>query len=75
MIIHLQKLVLRITNVIILTIISINDLNFDEKSIENILIYDFAYKTPYGAKPSNIIFDIIDGYIRKYDRAKCGVFV
>ena len=39
----------------------------DEKSYENILIYNVAYKTPYGAKPLRIILDKVDEYIRKYD--------
>ena len=34
------------------------------------LIYDFAYKTPHGAKPFCIIFDKVDGYIRKYDSTR-----
>ena len=39
----------------------------DEKSYENILIYNVAYKIPYGAKPLRIILDKVDEYIRKYD--------
>ena len=39
----------------------------DEKSYENILIYNVAYKRPYGAKPLRIILDKVDEYIRKYD--------
>ena len=42
----------------------------DKKLYENFLIYDIAYKTPYGAKPLHIIFDIVDGYVRKYDGTK-----
>ena len=42
----------------------------DEKSYESILIYDVAWKPQYGAKPSPIIFDKLDGYIRIYDRTK-----
>ena len=53
---------------------NINDLNLDillkEKSYENNLIYEAACKTPYGATPWHIIFDIVDGYIRKYGRTK-----
>ena len=40
----------------------------DEKSHENILIYDISYKTLIGAKPLGIRFNIIDGFIRIYDR-------
>ena len=39
-------------------------------SYKNILIYDVAYKTPYGAKPLRIVFDKVDGYLRKYDETK-----
>ena len=39
-------------------------------SYKNILIYDVAYKTPYGAKPLRIVFDKVDGYLRKYDKTK-----
>ena len=42
----------------------------DKKSYEDFLINDVAYKTSYGAKPSHIIFDIVDEYIRKYDETK-----
>ena len=56
-------------------IININDLDLDsilldEKSYENLSINDVAYKTLYGAKPLRIIFDMVDGYIRKYDKTK-----
>ena len=40
----------------------------DEKSQENILIYDISYKTLIGAKPLRIRFHKIDGLIRTYDR-------
>ena len=42
----------------------------DEKSHENILIYDISYKTLIGSKPLRIRFDKIDGIIRIYDRSK-----
>ena len=56
-------------------IININDLNLDnilinEKPYEIILFYNVAYKTLYGAKPLRVIFDKVDGYIRKYDSTK-----
>lgn len=56
-------------------IIDINDLNLDinnlniqlgQKSFEIILIYDFAHKISYEAKPLRIISDKVYGYIRKY---------
>ena len=57
-------------------IININDLDLDtvlldEKSFENILIYDVAYKVSYDAKSLRIIFDKVDTCIRKYDRTNC----
>ena len=36
-----------------------------------ILIYDVPYKTPFGAKPLCIIFDKVDGYIRKDEGTTC----
>ena len=39
----------------------------DEKSYENILIYDITYKTFKGAKSLSIRFDKIDGMIKSYD--------
>ena len=39
----------------------------DEKSYENILIYDIFYKTLICAKPLRIMFDKVDGFIRVYD--------
>ena len=39
----------------------------DEKSLENILIYDISYKTLIVPKPLRITFDKIDGSIRIYD--------
>ena len=55
--------------------VNINDLNFDnilidEKSYEKFLTYAVAYKAPYGAKPLCILFDKVDGYIRKNNRTK-----
>ena len=55
--------------------VNINDLNFDnilidEKSYEKFLTYDVAYKAPCGAKSLCILFDKVDGYIRKNNRTK-----
>ena len=36
-----------------------------EKDFKNILVYEVAYKTPYGAKPLHFIFDEVYGYIKK----------
>ena len=39
----------------------------DEKSRENILIYDIAYKTLTEPKPLGIRFNKTDGFIRLFD--------
>ena len=49
-------------------IIKVEDFDFDnisldEKSFENILIYEISYKTLIGAKPLRISFDEVDGFI------------
>ena len=53
-------------------IIKLEDFDFDnvlfnEKSYENILIYDVLYKTLIGTKTLHIMFDKVDGFIRDYD--------
>ena len=40
------------------------DVLIDEKSHENILIYDILYKILVGPKPLHIRFDKADGFIR-----------
>ena len=50
--------------------LDLDNISLDEKSYENFLIYDVAYKTPYSAKPLRIIFDEVNGHIRKYDSTK-----
>ena len=42
----------------------INNILIDEKSLENILIYDISYKTLIDPKPLRIRFDELDGFIR-----------
>ena len=42
----------------------------DEKSYENILIYDVLYKTLIDTKLSHIMLDDVDGFIRNYDGVK-----
>ena len=53
-------------------IIKLEDFDLDnnlinEKSYENILIYDISYKTLINSKPLRIRFFKIDGFIRIYD--------
>ena len=45
----------------------LHNILIDEKSQENILIYDISYKTLIDAKPLRIRFDEIDGFIKIYD--------
>ena len=42
----------------------------NEKSYENILVYDISYKTLNGAKPLRIRFDKINGFISVYDQTR-----
>ena len=42
----------------------------DEKSLEDVLIYDISCKTLIGAKPLYIRFNKINGFIRVHDRTK-----
>ena len=61
MAINEKILILKIIYVIIL---------IDKKSYEITLIYNATYKIQHAAKPFCIIFDEVDGYIRKYDGTK-----
>ena len=45
----------------------IDNISIDEKSHENISIYDISYKTLIGGNPLRIKFDKINGFIRIYD--------
>ena len=68
----LNKFVLKIVRVIILMAIKLEDCDIDnilidEKSRENILIYDISFKTLIGPKPLRVRFDKIDAFIRLYD--------
>ena len=51
---------------IIIKDIDLDNILLDERSYQNILIYDVAYKTAYDAKTLHNIFDKEDGYIREY---------
>ena len=46
---------------------NLDNILIDEKSHENILIYDISYKTLINSKPLRIRFFKIDGIIRIYD--------
>ena len=41
-----------------------------QKSYENILIYEVSFKNFIGAKPLQIIFDKVNGFVRDYDGIK-----
>ena len=60
-------------------IVKIEDFDFDilldEKSSENILIYDASYKTLIDAKPLRILFDKVDRFIRDYNGRKYSVLL
>ena len=43
------------------------NISIDEKSQENILIYDISYKTLLGSKLLRVRFSKIDGFLRIYD--------
>ena len=53
--------------------INFSDILWDEKSYENILIYDISYKTFTGAKPLCIWFNKIDGFIKIHDGIRYSV--
>ena len=48
----------------------LDNILIDEKSHENILIYDILYKTLIDSKPFCIRFDKIDGFFRIYDETR-----
>ena len=48
----------------------IDNILMEEKSHENILIYDISYKNLDGSKPLCIRFDKIDGFIRIYEETR-----
>ena len=45
----------------------LDNIFIDEKSYENILVYNISYKTLIGVKPWRIRLDKIDRFIRVYD--------
>ena len=44
-----------------------NNVLFDEKSYENILVYDILYETLIGAKPLLIRYNEINEFVKVYD--------
>ena len=51
------------------------DILIDEKSHENILIYDISYNALIGPKPLRIRFEKTDGVIRIYDETTTMVII
>ena len=56
-------------------IIKTEDFDFDnklldERSYENILVYDVSYKTLICVKPLCIIYNKVDGFVRDYSETK-----
>ena len=71
-IMNFKKVHIKIIRFIILMTIKLEDFDLDniltdEKSHQNILIYDILYKTSTGSKPLQIRFNKICGFIRIYD--------
>ena len=54
--------------------IAFSNILLEEKSYENISIYDISYETFISAKPLRIWFDKIDGFIEICDRIRYLVF-
>ena len=50
--------------------LDLDNILIDEKSYENILVYNISYKTLIDAKPLRIRFDKIDGFIRVYEATR-----
>ena len=72
----LNKLILKFVQIIISSNIikienfDLDNILIDEKSSENILVYDISYKTLIGAKPLRIRPNKVDGFIRVYDETR-----
>ena len=47
----------------------------DEKSYENVQVYNISYKSLIDSKPLRIRFDKIDGFIRVYDGTRYLIFL
>ena len=68
----MKKFILNFARVIISITIRFEDFDFDnilidEKSYENVLIYNISYRTLIGPTPLRIRFDKIDRFIRVYN--------
>ena len=50
--------------------LDIDNVLIDEKSHENIFIYDILSKTLIGPKPLHIRFNKTDGFIKTYDETR-----
>ena len=48
----------------------LHNILIDEKSYENIWVYNISYKSLIDSNPSRIRFDKIDGFIRVYDATR-----
>ena len=54
-------------HIIKLEVVDLDNVLIDEKSHENILIYDISFKALIVSKPLRIEFDEIDRFIKIYD--------
>ena len=48
----------------------LDNISIDDKSYENILVYNISYKSLIDSKPLRIRFNKIDGFIRVYDKTR-----
>ena len=62
-------------NIIKLEDVDFDNILVDEKSHENILVYNISYKILIGPKPVHIRFDKIDGFITIYDGTRYLVLI
>ena len=54
-------------DIIKIEVVNLDNILIDEKSCENILVYNISYQPLINAKPLRIRFDKTDGFIRVYD--------
>ena len=71
-----KKLLLKIVRFIsMMTNFNFDNILLDEKSYENILIYDFSYKTLIGAKPLIVVFRKVHSFVRNHGGTKYLVLI
>ena len=58
-------------NIIKIEYIGLDNISIEEKSFENILVYNISSKSSIDFKPLRVRFNKIDRSIRVYDGTKC----